>query len=118
MTNVVVLQGRITGELEVKVMNNQKQTKYLNFSIAVPKTKDEAIFVNLKAYGETAENISKYFQKGKGIIINGKLDVSTYEKDGAKNTFTYVNVTSFDFPLETPKGNNENAQKENENVPF
>lgn len=115
MLNNVILQGRLTGDVEVKVMNNQKQTKYANFSIAVPKTKDEAMFINLKAFGETAENIAKYFKKGNGIIINGKLDVSQYEKEGQKTSFTAVVVNSFDFPIGNPK---ENAQKENENVPF
>lgn len=115
MLNNVILQGRLTGDVEVKTMNNQKQTKYANFSIAVPKTKDEAMFINLKAFGETAENIAKYFKKGNGIIINGKLDVSQYEKEGQKTSFTAVVVTSFDFPIGNPK---ENAQKENENVPF
>ena len=115
MLNNVILQGRLTGDVEIKVMNNQKQTKYANFSIAVPKTKDEAMFINLKAFGETAENIAKYFKKGNGIIINGKLDVSQYEKEGQKTSFTAVVVNSFDFPIGNPK---ENAQKENENVPF
>lgn len=115
MLNNVILQGRLTGDVEVKVMNNQKQTKYANFSIAVPKTKDEAMFINLKAFAETAENIAKYFKKGNGIIINGKLDVSQYEKEGQKTSFTAVVVNSFDFPIGNPK---ENAQKENENVPF
>lgn len=115
MLNNIILQGRLTGDVEVKVMNNQKQTKYANFSIAVPKTKDEAMFINLKAFGETAENIAKYFKKGNGIIINGKLDVSQYEKEGQKTSFTAVVVNSFDFPIGNPK---ENAQKENENVPF
>lgn len=115
MLNNVILQGRLTGDVEVKVMNNQKQTKYANFSITVPKTKDEAMFINLKAFGETAENIAKYFKKGNGIIINGKLDVSQYEKEGQKTSFTAVVVNSFDFPIGNPK---ENAQKENENVPF
>lgn len=115
MLNNVILQGRLTGDVEIKTMNNQKQTKYANFSIAVPKTKDEAMFINLKAFGETAENIAKYFKKGNGIIINGKLDVSQYEKEGQKTSFTAVVVNSFDFPIGNPK---ENAQKENENVPF
>ena len=115
MLNNVILQGRLTGDVEVKTMNNQKQTKYANFSIAVPKTKDEAMFINLKAFGEPAENIAKYFKKGNGIIINGKLDVSQYEKEGQKTSFTAVVVNSFDFPIGNPK---ENAQKENENVPF
>lgn len=110
MLNNVILQGRLTGDVEVKTMNNQKQTKYANFSIAVPKTKDEAMFINLKAFGETAENIAKYFKKGNGIIINGKLDVSQYEKEGQKTSFTAVVVNSFDFPIGNPK--------ENENVPF
>ena len=109
MLNTVILQGRLTGDVEVKIMNNQKQTKYANFSIAVQKSKDEAMFVPVKAFGETAENIAKYFKKGNGILIN----ISQYEKDGQKTSFTAVVVTSFDFPIGNPK---ENAQ--NENVPF
>ena len=57
-----------------------------------------ADFPNCIAFGKTAENIGKYFSKGRLIGLNGRLQTGSYEnKDGNKVYTTDVIVDRFDF---------------------
>lgn len=99
--NKVILIGRITKDLEVKLTSNQ--TKYVNFTIAVDrKFKDadgnrQSDFINCVAWKQTADFISKYFKKGSRIGVSGSIQTRSYEKDGQKVFITEVNVEDAEF---------------------
>jgi single-strand DNA-binding protein len=46
---------------------------------------DEATFVDITLWGRTAEIASEYLGKGSQILIEGRLKLDTWEKDGKKN---------------------------------
>lgn len=132
MINQTVLTGRITRDLEVKYTGGG--IAVLNFSIANErpfKNKNgerETDFINIVAFRNTAENIAKYFKKGDGIGITGRIQTGSYEnKEGQRvNTFDVV-VDQFDFPIQNKNaeqsksaGNRQNKQPDNpfENVSF
>jgi single-strand DNA-binding protein len=48
-------------------------------------------------FGKRAEVIQKYFSKGKPIIIEGRLRLETWEKDGQKHSKHVIMVDSFHF---------------------
>ena len=60
---------------------------------------EEATFVDCRAFKHTAENISKYFQKGSKILIEGELHFSSWEdkKTGGKRSKLSVTVYQWDF---------------------
>lgn len=101
--NKVIIAGRIVRDLELKQTSNG--LSYLKFTVAVnrraPKDANNnqptADFISCTAWKQSAENIAKYFQKGSCICIAGKIQVSTYEKDGAKRSTTDVLVDEFYF---------------------
>ena len=99
--NKVILIGRITKDLEVKLTSNQ--TKYVNFTIAVDrKFKDadgnkQTDFINCVAWKQTADFISKYFKKGSRIGVSGSIQTRSYEKDGQKVFITEVLVDEAEF---------------------
>lgn len=99
--NKVILIGRITKDLEVKLTSNQ--TKYVNFTIAVDrKFKDadgnrQTDFINCVAWKQTADFISKYFKKGSRIGVSGSIQTRSYDKDGQKVFITEVNVEDAEF---------------------
>lgn len=99
--NNVCLIGRITRDPEVRY--SQSGTAVCRFSIAIDRGKDKdgndlgADFPNCIAFGKTAENIGKYFSKGRKIGITGRLQTGSYEKDGVKHYTTDVVVDRFDF---------------------
>lgn len=57
----------------------------------------EADFIRCTAFGKTAENIGKYFSKGRPILIEGHIQTGSYEKDGVKHYTTDIIVETFDF---------------------
>lgn len=103
--NCVQLIGRMVYEPELK--RTDAGTAYLSFRIAVPrndkaKTTD---FINCQAWEKTAEFISKYFHKGEPILISGKLQVKSYEKqDGTKVQETFVFVREVEFVMSKTSG--------------
>jgi single-strand DNA-binding protein len=74
--------------------------KKIKFSIALNrKTKGEADFPWFVAYGKMAENIEQFFQKGRGIYIEYKLQTGSFTNKEGKKIYTEDKVlTDFEFP--------------------
>lgn len=54
---------------------------------------EETQWHNLVAFGNLADILQKYVQKGDEIAVNGKLTYRTYEtEDGQKRYFTEIRV--------------------------
>ena len=83
--NKVILVGRLVSDIEIRVTQDG-QTSVGKTRIAVNKRgqKDEADFINLVAFGKTAESMSKWSGKGKQIAVAGHIQTGSYEKDGHK----------------------------------
>ncbi len=80
----------------------QSGKRYARMTIAVdrPKAKDgtrNADFIGLVAWGKTAEFAEKYLTKGQRILIEGRIQTGSYEKDGEKRYTTDVNVDRIEF---------------------
>ena len=67
--NYCAFEGNLTRAPELETKNEKSICK---FSIAVNDHKGEASFVDCVAFGQTAEFVQKFFQKGKSIIIQSK----------------------------------------------
>ena len=109
--NVVILMGRMTRDPELKYTSGGKA--YANFTLAVQKTKDEAEFIDCIVWEKTAETIAEYFRKGRKILVQGRLNVSSYEQNGEKRRMTRVVVNSFEFVESAGNsGNNSGYQQQ------
>lgn len=97
MLNSVTLFGRLTRDPELTYTQSGKA--YTRFNIAVQRDsdKEEADFINCVAWNKTAELITQYFGKGNRILIQGKLNVSSYEKNGETKYSTDVVISKIDF---------------------
>lgn len=91
MLNNVVLMGRLTADPELK--QTQNGVSVLSFGIAVDRDYTQqgedrqADFINIVAWRNTAEFVSKYFSKGKMIALKGSIQTRSYEdKQGNKRT--------------------------------
>ena len=96
--NKVVVGGRITHDLEPKV--TPQGMSILTFSIAVGRKNDKAKtdFINCKAFGNTANNICKFFKKGSTILVFGNIQISSWQdQNGQKRSTTDVVVDEFTF---------------------
>jgi single-strand DNA-binding protein len=102
MLNRVILHGRLVADPELR--NTQNGTAVAAFRIAVDrdyKSKEAgetADFVSCVAWRKSAEFIAKYFRKGSEILVEGRLQVRSYnDKDGNRRSVTEVVVDSVDF---------------------
>jgi single-strand DNA-binding protein len=115
--NKVILNGRLTRDPEMKTLPGAG-TKVCNFGMAMSskyKNKDqqlveETTFVDLAAFGRTGEVIEQYFHRGDGILIEGRLKLDQWEKDGQKRSKLSVVVQSFSFPEGKKSDQSGNSQ--------
>ena len=95
--NHCMFTGRVTKDIVLKYTTSQKA--FAMFTIAVRRNgnKDETDFINCTAWDKTAENLNKYCHKGSMILVDGRLQVEPYEKDGHKRTDIKVVAQNIEF---------------------
>ena len=99
--NAVQLLGRFTRDNDFKELES---TSVFRNNIAVQrnfKNKDgerESDFINVVAFGKTAELLNQYFGKGQQVAVQGRIQTGSYDKeDGTRVYTTDVVVNQFDF---------------------
>lgn len=102
MLNVVALMGRLVADPELKT--TQRGNSVCTFSIAVDRSytakgeERQADFITVTAWRKTAEFVSKYFQKGSMISVQGRLETRQYQdKNGNNRTATEVLAAEVGF---------------------
>jgi len=102
--NKVILMGNLTRDVELK--HTQSNTAVGNVGLAVSRRykagdgefKEETTFVDCEAWGKTAENIAKFFSKGRPILIEGRLKLNQWQdRDGNNRSKLMVVVEGFEF---------------------
>lgn len=103
--NKVLLMGNLTRDPELRY--TPKGTAVATIGVAVNRRwKDEAgqqreetTFVDVDAFGRTAENIGQYFKKGRPIFIEGRLRFHSWEdkQSGQKRSKLTVTAENFQF---------------------
>lgn len=91
MLNTVILQGRLTDTPELKTTTTGKSVT--SFSIAVERDfstngERETDFINIVAWNNTAEFVTRYFNKGKQILVKGSLQVRKYQTQNGENRYS------------------------------
>lgn len=88
--NRVILVGNLTRDVEIKYL--QSGTAVTEIGLAVnDRVKrnnewvDETTFVDVTLWGRTAEIASEFLSKGSPVLIEGRLKLDSWEKDGKKN---------------------------------
>jgi len=101
MFNLVVLTGRLTTDPELKSTPNG--IPVTTFSIAVNRNyrageEQQTDFINIVAWRQRAEFITKYFKKGNMIGIEGSIQTRKYQdKNGNNRTAFEVVVNNAQF---------------------
>lgn len=96
--NHIVAMGRLTRDPELRYTQSGKPVA--SFSIAVDRDyqQDATDFISCVAWGKTGEFVSKYFFKGKMIIVSGSLQSRNWEdRDGNKRTSWEINTQNVYF---------------------
>ncbi len=90
MLNHIVLMGRLTRDPELR--RTGSGIAVASFSIAVDRDfgskesgERETDFIDIVAWRQTAEFVSKYFAKGRMAVVSGRLQIRNWnDKDGNK----------------------------------
>ena len=113
--NKVLLLGNLTRDPQLSYLPSQ--TAVVDFGLAVNRTwtskegtkKDETCFVDCRAFGKPAETIQKYCQKGKQLLVEGRLTYDAWTaQDGTKKSKLRVTVENFQF-VGAPSGSGRPA---------
>lgn len=88
MLNRIILAGRLVRDPELR--HTQAGLPVASFTLAVDRdfgSKDEkqTDFIDVVAWRNTAEFVSKYFSRGRMAVVEGRLQIRAWEdKDGNK----------------------------------
>jgi len=97
--NKVILLGNLTRDIELR--HTQGGMALAKFGMAVSrkfKDKESTCFVDLTAWGRQAEVLAQYLGKGSQLLVEGRLEYSTWEsQEGGKRSKLEVVVENFQF---------------------
>ena len=153
--NKVILAGNLTRDPELRY--TPSGTAVARFGIACNRRwkdtqtneqKEEVMFIDVDAFGKTAETIGQYLKKGRPILLEGRLKLDQWDdkQTQQKRSRHLVVLDSFTFldsgtreggdfasgggggaapsarparpPASTPPSNNEGTPPEEDDVPF
>jgi single-strand DNA-binding protein len=115
MLNHIVIMGRLVRDPELR--RTGSGIAVASFRVAVdrdfaPKDGGErkADFIDCVAWRQTGEFISKYFTKGRMIVVDGRLEMRDWtDKEGNKRTSAEINVANAYFGDSKRDGDNSGS---------
>ena len=120
MLNKIIIMGRLTHDPELR--RTGSGTAVTSFSLACDRDfksqsgEKETDFIEVVAWKNTAEFVSKYFGKGRMAVVDGRLQIRDWtDKAGNKRTTAEVVADNVYFADSKRSESNDN-QKENFNA--
>ncbi|MCI0359791.1 MAG: single-stranded DNA-binding protein [Planctomycetaceae bacterium] len=90
--NRVVLLGNITRDIEVRYLQSGMAVTDIGLAVNDRRKNqqgewvEETTFVDITLWGRTAEIAGEYLGKGSLVLIEGRLKLDQWEKDGQKHS--------------------------------
>lgn len=90
--NRVILVGNVTRDPELRYISSGTAVTDVGLAVndrrknASGEWVEETTFVDVTLWGRTAEVAGEYVTKGSPLLIEGRLKLDTWEKDGKKNS--------------------------------
>lgn len=115
--NRVIIMGNLARDPEIRYTASKQAVAKLTVAVGhqyKPKNGGEPIdqvdFITVVVWGSSAENCEKYLQKGRPVLVEGRIQVRSYEtKEGEKRYATEVVASNVVF-LGTGKGDGSASQ--------
>lgn len=118
MNNSVTFVGRV-GKDPVSIVFDDTQNKVVKFSIAVKEFSSrtdevKTMWLDIDAWNGLGDRVLKTITKGREVVIQGKLAISSYtkEKDGVNIQVTKPVIKLTSFHLCGKKPSSESATRE------
>ena len=104
--NKSILIGNLCKDPELRY--TPQGTAVVNITLAINRKyksgeemKEDVAFVSVVAWGKTAEIINQYCSKGSPLMVEGRIQTRSWEKDGQKQYKTEVVVENMQFLSKT-----------------
>lgn len=110
MYNKVVLIGNLVSDPETKTTQNGTSVSKLRLAVDDPFRKDNSIYIDVEAWEKMSEFCEKWLKKGRTVIVDGRLCMDSWEKDGQKFSKLYVRAQDVRF-CSTGKKEEESQEK-------
>ena len=114
MLNKIVLMGRLTRDPELR--HTQSGNSVASFTLACDRdyaaqgAEKETDFIDVVAWRNTADFVSKYFSKGRMAVVSGRLQIRNWEdKEGNKRKTAEIVAESVYFGDSKRDGQNASA---------
>ncbi len=102
MLNCAIIMGRLTADPELRT--TASGLSVTSFSVAVDRRfqrqgeEKQTDFINVVAWRQTADFVSRYFHKGSMIAVQGSIQTRNYEdKNGNKRTAVEIVADNVSF---------------------
>ena len=101
--NVVVLQGNLVVDPEARVTSNGtelcsfRMASNRKFKTKSGETQEDTLFIGVTCFGKTAQTADQFLSKGSSIIVEGRMKLDTWEKDGERKSKISIIANSFTF---------------------
>ena len=102
--NKAIIMGNLARDPEIRYTASQRAVA--SFSVAVNRQwkdqngeiRDEVVFIPVVVWGKGAEVCERYLKKGSGVLVEGRINVRSYEsKTGEKRYVTEIVADTFQF---------------------
>ena len=118
MLNKVFIMGRLTRDPELR--RTQSGTAVASFALAVERDfkdnatgKRETDFIDVVAWRQAAEFVSRYFTKGRMAVVEGRLQIRDWtDKDGNKRRTAEI-VTEQVYFGDSKRDDNQPTENQN-----
>jgi len=115
MFNKVIIVGNLTRDLELRyapsgtAIGSTGIASTRKFKGGDGQMKDEVLFVDITAFGRTAEVMNQYLRKGSKVLVEGRLKLESWtDQNGgkrSKHVVTIENMTMLDSKGTNPSDN-------------
>lgn len=100
--NKAIIIGRITRQVELKILPNGTPVASLSVATNRTYTKDgqkheDTEFHNIVVFGRQAESCNQYLQQGQEVAIEGRIQTRSWESQGAKHYRTEIVAENVQF---------------------
>ena len=114
MINKVILMGRLVADPEYRQTQSGVPVCRIRIAVDKPYRKDQerqADFIPITAWRNTADFISRYFSKGKMIIVEGSLHNNDYTDNNGVKHYS-MDVTAENVSFGESKGGGATTQQQ------
>ncbi|HOU32378.1 MAG TPA: single-stranded DNA-binding protein [Synergistaceae bacterium] len=101
--NKAIIMGNLARDPEVRYTASKQAVARITVAVnrrwkgSNGEVQEQVDFIPVSVWGIQAEHCEQYLSKGSGVLVEGRISVRSYEKDGQKRFATEVVAQSIQF---------------------